>query len=64
VPAALIERLDAARNPHDEGVAIARELVAVARDCCQGVHLMTLGHEERIPEILGHPGLTAEEGQC
>jgi 5,10-methylenetetrahydrofolate reductase len=64
VPAALIERLDAARNPLDEGVAIARELVAVARDCCQGVHLMTLGHEERIPEILGHPGLTAEEGQC
>ena len=35
-----------------EGIAIARETVAWARDVCQGVHLMTLGHEDKIPEIL------------
>ena len=64
VPELLIERLDAARYPLDEGVAIAREMVAVARDCCQGVHLMTLGHEERIAEILGHEVSTLEEGTC
>ncbi|MDF1580779.1 MAG: methylenetetrahydrofolate reductase [Desulfuromonadales bacterium] len=52
VGAALIERLAAAQNPLDEGVAIAREQVAYARDHCQGVHLMTLGHEDRIPAIL------------
>jgi 5,10-methylenetetrahydrofolate reductase len=53
VPEPLIERLEAAPQPIDEGVAIARELVACARRHCQGVHLMTLGGEERIPEILG-----------
>ena len=53
VPEALIARLEAAADPREEGVAIARELVAAARRHCQGVHLMTLGAEERIPEILG-----------
>jgi 5,10-methylenetetrahydrofolate reductase len=53
VPKALIERLERASNPREEGVAIARESVARARLSCQGVHLMTLGCEDRIPEILG-----------
>lgn len=53
VPQPLIDRLDQADRPLEEGVAIAREMVGHARRLCQGVHLMTLGHEERIPEILG-----------
>jgi 5,10-methylenetetrahydrofolate reductase len=53
VPAPLIDRLEQAARPLDEGVAIAREIVAAARRHCQGVHLMTLGCEERIQEILG-----------
>lgn len=53
VPASLVERLEQSTHPLDEGVAIAREMVAAARRHCQGVHLMTLGCEERIPEILG-----------
>jgi 5,10-methylenetetrahydrofolate reductase len=53
VPASLVERLEQSAHPLDEGVAIAREMVAAARRHCQGVHLMTLGCEERIPEILG-----------
>lgn len=52
VPQTVVERLEKAGHPLEEGVAIARELVAQARSCCQGVHLMTLGCEERIPEIL------------
>jgi hypothetical protein len=36
---ALIECLEPVINPLDEGMAIARDLVAVARDCCQGVYL-------------------------
>jgi len=53
VPESLIERLERASDPVGEGVRIAREITAAARQCCQGVHLMTLGYEERIPEILG-----------
>jgi 5,10-methylenetetrahydrofolate reductase len=52
VPGALVERLDKAADPFAEGVKIAREVVRWARQCCQGVHLMTLGHVETIPEIL------------
>ncbi len=53
VPEAFIDRLDKADNALDEGVAIARETVQAVKASCQGVHLMTLGYEERIPEILG-----------
>ena len=52
VPDVLIARLEQAADPPAEGVAIARETVGWARELCQGVHLMTLGFEERIPEIL------------
>jgi 5,10-methylenetetrahydrofolate reductase len=52
VPQELLERLDAADDQLEEGVAIAREAVGWARELCQGVHLMTLGREDKIPEIL------------
>ena len=52
VPDELVERLERASDPVAEGVAIAREAVAWARELCQGVHLMTLGHEDKIPAIL------------
>jgi methylenetetrahydrofolate reductase (NADH) len=53
VPQVLIERLATAKSPIEEGILIAREMVGHARRLCQGVHLMTLGHEERIADILG-----------
>ena len=52
VPDALVDRLDRASDPLAEGLAIARETVAWARELCQGVHLMPLGHEDKIPAIL------------
>jgi methylenetetrahydrofolate reductase (NADPH) len=52
VPDHLIQRLEGAHRPLEEGVAIAREMTSHARRLCHGVHLMTLGMEERIPEIL------------
>lgn len=52
VPEPLVERLDRAEKPLAEGIAIARELIAAAREHCQGVHLMTLGREDLIPALL------------
>ena len=52
VPQTLLDRFDRATDPMAEGIAIARETVSWARELCQGVHLMTLGHEDKIPEIL------------
>jgi len=53
VPDSVIDRLERSADPLREGVAIARDLVDLARQRCQGVHLMTLGRDEWIPAILG-----------
>lgn len=52
VPQDLLQRLEGAADPLQEGVQIAREMVGMARQYCQGVHLMTFGHENLIPQIL------------
>ena len=52
VPPDLLKRLEMANDPLAEGVCIAREIVAWARDFCHGVHLMTFGREDLIPQIL------------
>ncbi len=52
VPEPLVKRFEHAPDPMAEGIEVARETVAWARELCQGVHLMTLGHEDKIPEIL------------
>ncbi|MFA5515769.1 MAG: methylenetetrahydrofolate reductase [Desulfuromonadales bacterium] len=56
VPESVIGRLEDAADPLREGQAIAREMVAHARALCQGVHLMTLGQEEKISEIIAADG--------
>jgi methylenetetrahydrofolate reductase (NADPH) len=58
IPERLIERLDGAADPAAEGIAIAAEQVVAYRDIAQGVHLMAIKAEERIPEILKQAGLS------
>ena len=57
IPQAVIDRLAAAANPADEGVAIAAEQVGDYLQIAQGVHLMAIKAEERIPAILQQAGL-------
>ena len=57
IPEAVIDRLAAAADPAAEGVAIAAEQVAAFRGIAQGVHLMAVKAEERIPEILRLAGV-------
>ncbi len=57
IPQAVIDRLAAAADPAAEGVAIAAEQVASFRGIAQGVHLMAVKAEERIPEILRQSGV-------
>lgn len=52
VPDEVMLRLENARDPLAEGVRIACEMVSWARDLCQGVHLMTFGREDLIPDLL------------
>lgn len=57
IPQALIDRLAQARDPAAEGVAIAAEQVACYAGIAQGVHLMAVKAEERIPRVLALAGL-------
>ncbi len=58
IPQAVIDRLDGAADPAAEGVAIAAEQVANYLQIAQGVHLMAIKAEERIPAILNQAGLS------
>jgi len=57
IPQAMIDRLAAAADPAAEGIAIAAEQVAEYSQIAQGVHLMAIKAEERIPEILRQAGI-------
>ncbi len=56
VPERLIRRLAEAPKEKrlEQGMQIAAELIRTIRDqqLCQGVHIMALGREDRVPEIL------------
>jgi methylenetetrahydrofolate reductase (NADPH) len=55
----IIDRLEQATDPLQEGVAIAAEQVKLAQQLCQGVHLMAVKREDLIPKILDQAGIPA-----
>jgi methylenetetrahydrofolate reductase (NADPH) len=62
IPQSLIDRLAAAEDPATEGIVIAAEQVATYAEIAQGVHLMAIKAEERIPRILAMAGVKPLEG--
>ena len=62
IPDALIERLDAAVDPALEGITIAAEQVKRYLNIVQGVHLMAIRAEDRIPRILDLAGISSLPG--
>ncbi|MGB5136682.1 MAG: methylenetetrahydrofolate reductase [Prochlorococcaceae cyanobacterium] len=63
IPQSMIDRLADAADPAAEGIRIAAEQVADYSTIAQGVHLMAVKAEERIPLILEQAGLRAEVAQ-
>ncbi|MBD1938406.1 methylenetetrahydrofolate reductase [Microcoleus sp. FACHB-68] len=59
IPQHIIDRLAKASDPLQEGVAIAAEQVMMAKQLCQGVHMMAVKREDLIPEILDKAGIEA-----
>lgn len=57
IPQEIIDRLERAADPLHEGMAIAAEQVQLARQLCQGVHMMAVKREELIPQILDMAGV-------
>jgi len=59
VPDAIIKRLaDAPKDGREKvSVAVAAELIRQMKPMCQGAHLMTLGWDRCVPEIIEQAGL-------
>ena len=59
IPDTLIERLDKAGNPEEEGIKLCIEQIAVlkATEGIRGIHLMTLDGEEVVHRITEGAGL-------
>lgn len=59
IPQHIIDRLAQAKDPLSEGVKIAAEQVQIARQLCQGVHMMAVKREDLIAPILDMAGVAA-----
>jgi 5,10-methylenetetrahydrofolate reductase len=59
VPDAVLRRVRAARDQRAEGIALAAEMVEAVRDLpgVRGVHLMGLGPDAGVPEVVEAAGL-------
>jgi methylenetetrahydrofolate reductase (NADPH) len=57
VPDPLIGELERSSSPLETGIEIAARQVRELRGIVQGVHLYTMGLEERVPEILEKAGV-------
>jgi 5,10-methylenetetrahydrofolate reductase len=57
IPAAVIEELDKAADPTQKGIEVAGRIIRDLKALGQGVHLIAIGQEHRIPQILQEAGL-------
>jgi methylenetetrahydrofolate reductase (NADPH) len=57
IPQHIIDRLEGAKDPLEEGVKIAAEQLQIARQLCQGVHMMAVKREDLIAQILDLAGI-------
>lgn len=57
VPEKLIDEMDKADDKVAKGVEIAARTIREIKDLCQGVHIMTIGMEKRISDIIDAAGL-------
>ncbi|MEH2159650.1 MAG: methylenetetrahydrofolate reductase [Nostoc sp.] len=57
IPQHIIDRLAKAKDPLEEGMKIAAEQVQIARQLCQGVHMMAVKREDAIAPILDLAGI-------
>ena len=59
VPQNLIDELKSAGKEKalDTGLNIAARTIKTVRDICDGVHIMAIGMEDKVPEIMKRAGL-------
>jgi methylenetetrahydrofolate reductase (NADPH) len=57
VPDSLINEMDKAEDKGKKGIEIAARLIKEMKGMCQGAHIMAIGLEHKVPEIIQAAGL-------
>jgi len=57
VPEPLIKEMEETKDKVKTSIEIASRLITGMKDLCQGVHIMAIGWEKRIPLVLNEAGL-------
>ncbi|UCB43442.1 MAG: methylenetetrahydrofolate reductase [Dehalococcoidales bacterium] len=57
VPDNLVEEMEKAEKRMQKGVEIAARLIKDMKSMCQGVHIMAIGMEKRVPQVIEAAGL-------
>jgi len=57
VPEELIDKMVKAEDRTATGIEIAASLIKELKDICQGIHIMAIGWEKKVPAILDAAGL-------
>ena len=60
VPDAIISDLDSAESRAQTSVEISGRIIRDIRDMCDGVHIMAIGWEARVPQILEAAGVAGQ----
>ncbi len=57
VPQTMIDRISKAEDKTRTGIEMCAELIKQLKGMCQGVHIMAIGWEKKVPEIIDAAGL-------
>jgi 5,10-methylenetetrahydrofolate reductase len=57
VPQSMIDRISKAEDKSKTGVEMCAELIKELKGMAQGVHIMAIGWEKKVPDILAAAGL-------
>ena len=57
VPDWIIDEMKATDDKVATGIKIAARIIRQTREICQGLHLMPMGWERYVPEILAEAGI-------
>jgi len=57
VPEELIKKMAGAEDKAQTGIQIAADLIKELKGICQGVHIMAIGWEKKVPQVLNTAGL-------
>jgi 5,10-methylenetetrahydrofolate reductase len=57
VPDSLIKEMEQTKDKVQTSTKIAAELIKGMKDLCQGIHIMAIGWEKKIPAVLREAGV-------